>query len=539
MNWGSSTWGREGEEGGGDSTIKEQIVIAPPVPPPRLTSLIPTTITDFFTRKRKRMHSPVWEEDEEWYGIVEEPIIGGLIGGETGHDRAPGTTRGMVKMNKSPRCGDTGTSQGGDLIPGVTAEEVICYESSSGGDIETGQDDEVKTGPGGNYDATTGGVNNDYEISQGSAYGDGQTGHHTTEPEPGWMEGDGGQTNLWWDDDEDVFLASQSELLDIEGVDGQVNQSKDGLECKDDNLEKEDDQIKILRGEDGQKGTRFNLEEWSPPLNNRDLDQPYRKPQPDQPPIIGWGQDGPGVVKDRGEISHPESPQHKIVLEGTTMKLEYELGNNRFMGEATFADNTLGAGGEDTGGDRVEDNEGMVPMAGVRQDTHGDKVICGHKKRISSCSTPLMTEPSSEQQQQLPQDSTSDGGEKLGAIRKRILSDITTPRGDGVSPRVKEDTPSQEGIKYKEVTLDIVQSPVDLGRRCVHTKDGVCSLHGEGAKRLPKLVTQVLKDKTGQEVRKTVKKYFFVCDLSMRRGNKLRQTRLSFKKTTKLEDNQD
>ena len=37
----------------------------------------------------------------------------------------------------------------------------------------------------------------------------------------------------------------------------------------------------------------------------------------------------------------------------------------------------------------------------------------------------------------------------------------------------------------------------------------------------------------------TAKRYFFVCDLSLRRGIKLKQTRLSFRKTTNPEDNPD
>ena len=62
------------------------------------------------------------------------------------------------------------------------------------------------TGLEGNKKATTGGGINNYEVSRRSRYQDGQAGHHTAEPEPGWIEGDGEQTNLWWDDDEDVFL---------------------------------------------------------------------------------------------------------------------------------------------------------------------------------------------------------------------------------------------------------------------------------------------------------------------------------------------
>ena len=73
----------------------------------------------------------------------------------------------------------------------------------------------------------------------------------------------------------------------------------------------------------------------------------------------------------------------------------------------------------------------------------------------------------------------------------------------------------------------------------MHTKDGVCSLHGEGAKKFPKLVNLVVRDKAGKEVRRTAKRYFYVCDLSLRGGNKLRKTKLSFRKTTYPEDNPD
>ena len=105
------------------------------------------------------------------------------------------------------------------------------------------------TGLEGNKKATTGGGINNYEVSRRSRYQDGQVGHHTAEPEPGGIEGDGEQTNLWWDDDEDVFLASQSESFDDQQrEDGPVNQPEDGLWSKDDIQGKEDDQIQIWWG---------------------------------------------------------------------------------------------------------------------------------------------------------------------------------------------------------------------------------------------------------------------------------------------------
>ena len=86
---------------------------------------------------------------------------------------------------------------------------------------------------------------------------------------------------------------------------------------------------------------------------------------------------------------------------------------------------------------------------------------------------------------------------------------------------------------------NVGQPPSDRSRKCEHSKDGVCSIHGEGAKKFPKLVTLKVRDKSGKEVTRTAKRYFFVCDLSLRRGIKLKQTRLSFRKTTNPEDNPD
>ena len=249
-----------------------------------------------------------------------------------------------------------------------------------------------------------------------------------------------------------------------------------------------------MRGEDGQKGTKFRFEEGLPPPSNTDLDQPKRTHQPNQPPVQGWGQGGPVVGIDRGELAHSKSPQSEIVLWGTTADEGRGPKSNHFGGEATFVENTGRDSGEDACGDLRVKNERMVTETGMVQDGHGDKVVHGHQLSKTPSSTKLQTTPSS------------------GQYRGFLAS-------------------SGGGVQNSEQPLS------DRGRKCEHSKDGVCSIHGEGAKKFPKLVTLKVRDKSGKEVTKTAKRYFFVCDLSLRRGIKLKQTRLSFRKTTNTEDN--
>ena len=93
----------------------------------------------------------------------------------------------------------------------------------------------------------------------------------------------------------------------------------------------------------------------------------------------------------------------------------------------------------------------------MRQDGHGEKAMHSHQRSKTSSSTPMMTAPSSGQ--------------------KHLFLSEAAGSGGGVQ--------------------NVGQSPSGQSRKCVHTKDGVCSIHGEGAKKFPKLVTLMVRDKSG------------------------------------------
>ena len=79
-----------------------------------------------------------------------------------------------------------------------------------------------------------------------------------------------------------------------------VGQPEYGLGIKEDSSEKEDDCIRILRDEDGHKGTRFAVGVGLPPPHTTEGGhQPIRTPSPTLSPVQGRGQDGPGWNIDR------------------------------------------------------------------------------------------------------------------------------------------------------------------------------------------------------------------------------------------------
>ena len=73
-------------------------------------------------------------------------------------------------------------------------------------------------------------------------------------------------------------------------------------------------------------------------------------------------------------------------------------------------------------------------------------------------------------------------------------------------------------------------------KTCPYRKGGVCKEHGPGAKERWKPIYKVVTDKEGKQTTVSSKKYFLVCDTGL--GNKkLRQTTLSFNKTTPVRTN--
>ena len=90
-------------------------------------------------------------------------------------------------------------------------------------------------------------------------------------------------------------------------------------------------------------------------------------------------------------------------------------------------------------------------------------------------------------------------------------------------------------------TIDVNLGKEDDGERemldkkrmsCKHDKKGVCDLHGEGASRhwKPAGVTHVWEG--GRRISKVIRAYSYRCDLDLEGKKKLRQSKLSFGKTT-------
>ena len=80
-------------------------------------------------------------------------------------------------------------------------------------------------------------------------------------------------------------------------------------------------------------------------------------------------------------------------------------------------------------------------------------------------------------------------------------------------------------------------------RECVHDTKGVCTIHGEGAKKWWRPSTKMVKGtrRGGVKTMKYEKEFYFECDLGGRGRGKRRQTKLPFRtlKTTPSEDNHD
>ena len=64
---------------------------------------------------------------------------------------------------------------------------------------------------------------------------------------------------------------------------------------------------------------------------------------------------------------------------------------------------------------------------------------------------------------------------------------------------------------------------------CSYTKEGICSEHGEGAKRHEKPVIETFVDKNGKERRRVKEKIVvYVCDTDLKGEKKLKQSTISF-----------
>ena len=74
-------------------------------------------------------------------------------------------------------------------------------------------------------------------------------------------------------------------------------------------------------------------------------------------------------------------------------------------------------------------------------------------------------------------------------------------------------------------TKEVVRSPGAM-RKCVHTKKGVCSIHGSGAKERWRPGNKVVSIVGGVKKYETTKIYYWECDLGAK-GRKLQQTGIS------------
>ena len=71
--------------------------------------------------------------------------------------------------------------------------------------------------------------------------------------------------------------------------------------------------------------------------------------------------------------------------------------------------------------------------------------------------------------------------------------------------------------------------PSLLDRECIHTRDGVCSLHGPGATRYWKPVRVRKRGADGSISTEMKRRPYHVCDLGPRGRGRLRQSRLGFR----------
>ena len=109
---------------------------------------------------------------------------------------------------------------------------------------------------------------------------------------------------------------------------------------------------------------------------------------------------------------------------------------------------------------------------------------------------------------------------------EEILGDDQTVRGDDQSVGGDDHAPSPKPVDDRK---DDDEARVTIPRvQCQHDKDGVCNLHGMGAKRMWKLALTLTRGADGSLVRKKGRVTYYVCDLGrVGRGGKLSQMKIS------------
>ena len=80
-------------------------------------------------------------------------------------------------------------------------------------------------------------------------------------------------------------------------------------------------------------------------------------------------------------------------------------------------------------------------------------------------------------------------------------------------------------------------SSLTLGRKtCPYVRGGLCKEHGPGGKERWKPIFKWVTDEAGNQTKVSSKRYFLVCDLGLK-NKKLKQTKISFTKTTPVRTN--
>ena len=91
---------------------------------------------------------------------------------------------------------------------------------------------------------------------------------------------------------------------------------------------------------------------------------------------------------------------------------------------------------------------------------------------------------------------------------------------------------TEEGGGTDTTIAGDAKNPLMTSRGCQHDRRGYCATHGWGARRLERRIPCMVKGPGGKNVKSYKKKPYFECDLGPQGRGPLRQTRLSFIKTT-------
>ena len=114
-------------------------------------------------------------------------------------------------------------------------------------------------------------------------------------------------------------------------------------------------------------------------------------------------------------------------------------------------------------------------------------------------------------------------------VRKPRVLLQTTLTGGRVTTPVRKTSSSSIASAKKGGGGKASGTPLKTKMRCTYTKEGICSEHGEGAKRHEKPVIETYIGKNGKERRRVKEKIVvYVCDTTLNGDKKLKQSTISF-----------